>query len=112
MDIGAANFLPPRNNFMNLFGGNTDLALMEQELALNPHLLQRLAQESDLSAQLMKFNNELVGLGGNSNSSLTGVTERQLPSLMATPASYEASNSCDNSQDAFHGELFCCHGWF
>lgn len=100
----AAAFIQPRSNFMNLFGGTTDLALMEQELALNPHLLQRMTQDSELSAQLMKFNSELVGLGCNSNSSLLGGGER--PSIMATPASFEATNSCDNSQDATHGR-FC-----
>ena len=99
--------MPTRNDFLNLFGGTTDLALMQQELALNPHLLQRMAQDSDLTAQLMKFNSELAGIGGNSNSSMTHISEKQTPSItMAnTPASYEASNSCDNSQDANHGRL-------
>lgn len=75
---------------------------MEQELALNPHLLQRMAQDTDLGAQLMKFNSELAGLGSNSNS-LALANEKQMPSLMnmvVTQTSYEASNSCDNSQEA------------
>lgn len=111
----ANNFMPPRN-FLNLFSGTQDLALMEQELALNPHLLQRMAQDTDLGAQLMKFNSELAGLGSNSNS-LSLANEKQMPSLMnmvVTQTSYEASNSCDNSQDAQSGFCFavsyqeCC----
>lgn len=108
-DIGAANFAQPRNNFMNLFGNTTDLALMEQELALNPHLLQRMAQDTDLAAQLMKFNSELAGLGSNSNGSLMGGvgSDKQTPTMnIATPFSYDASNSCDNSQDGNHSRFF------
>lgn len=82
-------------------------------MALNPHLLQRLAQDNDLSSQLMKFNSELTGLGCNSNGSLSGATDKQpmilhsnAPSLSlsATPMSYEANNSCDNSQEAHHSK--------
>lgn len=114
--LSAASLLAQRNNFLNLFGGTTDLALMEQELALNPHLLQRLAGDPDLGSQLMKFNSELTGFGGsNSNGgSLLGAPpshlggggghslEKQMSTssmMMSTPASYDASNSCDNSQD-------------
>lgn len=128
--LAAASFLAQRNNFMNLFGGATDLALMEQELALNPHLLQRmttLATESDLGAQLLKFNNELAGLGctGGGITTTTKTNQAQHLGLQMTPmamaqaaaataasqmmlmqanpaasSSYDAtSNSCDNSQD-------------
>lgn len=93
---------------MNLFG-SSDVSLMEQELALNPHLLQRIALaterplDSDLGAQLMKFNSELAGLGGNSLSG--GILADRAPvQPTMTPNSFEASNSCDNSQDAQNGE--------
>lgn len=104
----ALNFMQQRNSFMNLFG-SSDVSLMEQELALNPHLLQRIALaterplDSDLGAQLMKFNSELAGLGGNS---LAGgiLADRAPVQPTMTPNSFEASNSCDNSQDAQNGE--------
>lgn len=102
------NLMQQQNSFMNLFG-SSDISLMEQELALNPHLLQRIALaterplESDLGAQLMKFNSELAGLGGNSLSG--GILTERTTSTAMTPNSYEASNSCDNSQDAQNGEL-------
>lgn len=104
----ALNFMQQRNSFMNLFG-SSDVSLMEQELALNPHLLQRIALaterplDSDLGAQLMKFNSALAGLGGNS---LAGgiLTDRAPVQPTMTPNSFEASNSCDNSQDAQNGE--------
>lgn len=104
----ALNFIQQRNSFMNLFG-SSDVSLMEQELALNPHLLQRIALaterplDSDLGAQLMKFNSELAGLGGNS---LAGgiLADRAPVQPTMTPNSFEASNSCDNSQDAQNGE--------
>lgn len=104
----ALNFMQQRNSFMNLFG-SSDVSLMEQELALNPHLLQRIALaterplDSDLGAQLMKFNSELAGLGGNSLSG--GILADRAPvQPTMTPNSFEASNSCDNSQDAQNGE--------
>lgn len=104
----ALNFIQQRNSFMNLFG-SSDVSLMEQELALNPHLLQRIALaterplDSDLGAQLMKFNSELAGLGGNSLSG--GILADRAPvQPTMTPNSFEASNSCDNSQDAQNGE--------
>lgn len=104
----ALNFMHQRNSFMNLFG-SSDVSLMEQELALNPHLLQRIALaterplDSDLGAQLMKFNSELAGLGGNSLSG--GILADRAPvQPTMTPNSFEASNSCDNSQDAQNGE--------
>lgn len=85
---------------------------MEQELALNPHLLQQLHSLTDnhlgedVGAQLMKINSELPG---RNTGSLLGEHPLAIAAekaaliqqqLMSTNSFDGNSNSCDNSQDA------------